>query len=467
MVFILSVFALKVLQNFPNSADEYVYLFEAKTFASGHISVAPPPMPEVFGFFYIIQRGDRYFGIFPFGYPFLLSLGVIIGVPWVINPLLGALTILLIYLIARHVFSRRVALISSILGFFTPFFILNSASYFSHTACTFFLALIIYSYQKSQGTNRLFWYFMIGASSGFAFITRYVESVVTVIPIGIILAIKFLRNPKKMLKPCLAVFLGGVIFLATFMTYNSILIGDPFTPPSKYFNPREGISFSMDYLKEGLDYFSTFFPELFSWTYYLPLAIFPPFFFFSRSKPPFLTLILIVISILHILSYLFCLMGAGNQYGPRYYYGFYFALPILASYAIERLLRRKEFIYPIVAIILVLNIQSIIKKSYFYYDLIYLRQDLFRTVQDAGLDKAIVFLGTPSFDMTPRELTRNGLELDGSILYAHDISLTKQKQLLKYFPGYRPYSYEFDLKRQKGLIRPIFTESIPPVNCQR
>lgn len=150
MTFILSIFALKVLQNFPHSADEYVYLFQAKTYASGHLYVDPPPMLELFRFFHTIEREGRYFGIFPPGYPFLLSIGVIIGVPWIINPLLGAMTILLIYLIARHLFSRRVAILSCILGFLTPFFILNSASYFSHSACTFFLALLVHGCSGSH-----------------------------------------------------------------------------------------------------------------------------------------------------------------------------------------------------------------------------------------------------------------------------------------------------------------------------
>ena len=455
MVLILSIFALKVLQNFPNSADEYANLFQAKIFAAGHLAADPPPMPELFNFFYLIQRDGRYFGLFPFGYPLLLSLGVLIRAPWIINPLLGALTILLIYHISLHIFNRRVALVASILGFFTPFFILNSASYYSHATCTFFLALMVYAYLKSQGTNRLFWYLMIGVSSGFAFIAHYVEPVVSAIPIGIVLAVKFLRHPPKMLKPCLAVLLGGSIFLAAFLAYNSILIGDPFTAPHKYYDPRLGIIFSMDSLKEGLDYFTSFFPQLFSWTFYFPLALFPLFFFFSRSKPPFLLLVLMAISILNIVIYLFAPGGAGYQYGPRFYYGFYFALPILASYAIKRLVVRKEYIYLVAGVILILNIQSVIKKSAYYHHLLYLRQDVYRTVQGAGLDRAIVFLRTPSFDMLVRDLTRNGVKLDGPVLYVHETSSSKKKQLLKYFPGYRAYVYEFDVITQKGFITPI------------
>lgn len=455
MTFILSIFALKVLQNFPNSADEYVYLFQAKTYASGHLYVDPPPMLELFRFFHTIEREGRYFGIFPPGYPFLLSIGVIIGVPWIINPLLGAMTILLIYLIARHLFSRRVAILSCILGFLTPFFILNSASYFSHSACTFFLALLVYSYLKSQGANRLFWYFMIGASSGYAFNTRYLESVMTIIPIGIILAAKFLRNPKKMSKPYLAVLIGGLIFLAFFMVYNYILIGDPLQTPSKYYNIRVINTFSWESLNKGFENFISYITKLFQWTYYLPLTILPLFFYLFRSKPPFFTSILILICTLHIIGFLFVAFGSGYEYGPRYYYGFYFILPILASYTIDRLLTRKVYIYMIVAIILFLNINSIIKESTASYELIFIRRDLYRTVQEAGLDKAIVLIETPSWYMDARDLIRNGIKLDGSVIYAHSTSPTKQKQLMKHFPTYLPYSYKFILERKKGFITPI------------
>jgi len=455
MVFILSIFALKVLQNFPNSADEYVYLFEANTFASGRLYADPPPMLELFRFFHIIEREGRYFGIFPPGYPILLSIGVIMRIPWIINPLLGAMTIFLIYLIALHLFNRQIAILSCILAFFTPYFILNSASYFSHAACTFFLALLVYSYIKSHGTYRLFWYFMIGASSGYAFNTRYMESVVTIIPIGIILAVKLLRNPKKMLKPCLAIFMGGLIFLGLFMMYNTIIIGDPLQSPSKYYNISVTITFSKHSLNEGFKYFINYITKLFYWTYYLPLVIFPLFFYFFRSKPPFLTPILIVICILNIAGIFLYPMGAGNEYGPRYYYSFYYILPILASYTIDRLLVRKKYIYPIIGIILILNIHSTFKKSTVYHEQIFLRQDLYRTVHEAGLSKAVVFIETPSWDMPPRDLIRNGIKLDGSVIYAHASSPTKQKQLMKHFPTYLPYRYKFVSERKKGRITPI------------
>jgi len=455
MVFVLSVFALKILQDFPNSADEYVYLFQAETYASGYLYVDPPPMLKFFSFFHIINREGRYFGIFPFGYPLLLAIGIIIGTPWIINPILGALTIILIYLIARHLFSRRVAILACLLGFFTPFFILNSASYFSHSTCTFFLALTVYSYLKSRGTNRIFWYFMIGASSGFAFITRYLESVAAVIPIGIVLAIKFGRNPKKMSKPCLAVLIGGLIFLASFMAYNHILIGNPLKSPAEYYTITVFSPFSWESLNTGFAYLKEYLTKLFNWTYYLPLCIVPLFFYFFRPKPPSLVLIMISIISLNILGYFFYHIGAGNEYGPRYYYGFYFILPILASYGIDRLLRRKEFIYPLMALILIFNFHSIYEKSATYHQLIFLRRDLYRTVKKSNLNKAIVFLKTSSWDMPPRDLTRNGIKLNKSVIYAHYTNPSKLKQLLKYFPSYLPYSYQFDFTKKEGTIKPL------------
>jgi len=47
-----------VLQQSPNSGDEYAYLYQAATLAEGRLSNAAPRVPEAFASNYITQRGD-------------------------------------------------------------------------------------------------------------------------------------------------------------------------------------------------------------------------------------------------------------------------------------------------------------------------------------------------------------------------------------------------------------------------
>src|SRR5438552_42344 len=95
--FLATAVALLVLQNFPNSSDESSYLTQARIFASGRLWVDAPPRPEFFrarSFVMDEGRGRFFAKAFP-GWAALLSLGVMSGVPWAVNPFLSAVTLIL------------------------------------------------------------------------------------------------------------------------------------------------------------------------------------------------------------------------------------------------------------------------------------------------------------------------------------------------------------------------------------
>src|SRR5687768_12658753 len=57
-----------VLQRFPNSGDEYVYLYQAATLQEGRVANPAPALSEFFEFNYIAQVNGRAFGTFPPGW---------------------------------------------------------------------------------------------------------------------------------------------------------------------------------------------------------------------------------------------------------------------------------------------------------------------------------------------------------------------------------------------------------------
>ena len=65
-----------VLLDFPNSGDEYNYLYEAQTLAAGRLWNPPPPSPELFATNYVVQEPARAFSSFPFGWPLALALAI-------------------------------------------------------------------------------------------------------------------------------------------------------------------------------------------------------------------------------------------------------------------------------------------------------------------------------------------------------------------------------------------------------
>lgn len=68
-----------VLRDFPNSGDEYVYLYQAQTLSHGRVWNDPPNEPQSFAFNYIVYSGKRAFGSFPVGWPLVLA-----GASWVV-----------------------------------------------------------------------------------------------------------------------------------------------------------------------------------------------------------------------------------------------------------------------------------------------------------------------------------------------------------------------------------------------
>src|SRR5262245_4978525 len=85
-----------LLRDFPNSGDEYVYLYQAQTLAEGHWVNPAPARQESFTFNYIVFTDGRAYGVFPVGWPLLLAGAITLGIPtWLVNPLLGAISVFL------------------------------------------------------------------------------------------------------------------------------------------------------------------------------------------------------------------------------------------------------------------------------------------------------------------------------------------------------------------------------------
>src|SRR5205085_7493720 len=92
-------------QRFPLSGDDYSYLYQAKLFASGKLYAEDPIYNASLPFYDCIEtyclrdyQGHR-FSKYPPGWPALLALGAKLHVPWLVDPILGAL---LVFLILRY-----------------------------------------------------------------------------------------------------------------------------------------------------------------------------------------------------------------------------------------------------------------------------------------------------------------------------------------------------------------------------
>ena len=85
-----SLLAVLSLRAIPFSADEYNYVFQAKTFLQGRMWNPLLPGHEFFAFYWIVEKGGKWLSSFPPGWPLLLASGRLLGLPfWTVCPLLA------------------------------------------------------------------------------------------------------------------------------------------------------------------------------------------------------------------------------------------------------------------------------------------------------------------------------------------------------------------------------------------
>jgi hypothetical protein len=127
----------------PFAMDEYAQLSQAYAFAHGHLSWIEPPdlldrlIPSGFRdyFFVVDPESGRVASKYWPGFAVLLAPFAWLGVPWIVNPLLSAATLLVLYrLVLLHVGSREAAGWAMVLALSSPEFSVNAISYYAMPA---------------------------------------------------------------------------------------------------------------------------------------------------------------------------------------------------------------------------------------------------------------------------------------------------------------------------------------------
>ena len=129
----------------PGTFDGCLYMFQARLFSHGMLSAELPPEPQFFEYIHVILS-DKWYTQFPPGFPAVLTLGVLLRVPWLVNPFLGALTIGGIYLIAKELYGKKTAKLSALLASASSFFLFMSSVFMAHTSTLFCITVAFLSF---------------------------------------------------------------------------------------------------------------------------------------------------------------------------------------------------------------------------------------------------------------------------------------------------------------------------------
>ncbi|MBW1824687.1 MAG: hypothetical protein JRI87_09000, partial [Deltaproteobacteria bacterium] len=408
---ITSIIAYSVLDHIPHVLDSIAQLFQAKIFKMGKLYLDPPSQKEFFDYAHVINN-VKWYSQYPPGHSLLLMLGLFFGVPWLIGPFLGTLSLFVFYLFIKNIYSdQRMTYLGATLLFLSPFFLFMSSSHMNHTSTLFFVVLFLYFYQRFFSSDSFLTALFSGLSLGYAITIRPLTAVAIGIPfIGNLLICSF-RKRRVNIRALLAFFAGVSLMVFLLLFYNDLTNGSPFLfgYQSKYqtlgflgnaqggppHTLKGGVINTSNNLVGINDY-------LFEWP--IPSLIFIFLLFSTPIKKKRWDYLFLYASFMLILSYFFY-YHQDYIYGPRFYYSltpFMIILTVRGFLGIPHWLEKKRFnkrkIEASLYLLLLLcflytlsfSLPSLVKK--YSDDYWWVTNKLHKTVKEQGITNAIVFI---------------------------------------------------------------------------
>jgi hypothetical protein len=428
-------------QQYPISGDDYSYLYQAKLFASGKLYAEDPLYDPALPFYDCVEtyclRDDqgRRFSKYPPGWPVLLALGVKLRVPWLVDPLLGALLMFLMLEYTERRMGREFVKITCLSLMLCFFFCYYAASFRPHIATALFVfsAFLLYDAVKRHPERSNLPLFAAGALLGYSAMIRYIDW----IPLSIWISAGLVR--RKRLVGLTLFGLGFVLLASGNLIYDALVSGDPLQIPAAIRHPVDS-------------------PERLtaSWTGFVVTAVrlanllwvFPPVLLlvmlWRRYQAPSKAKMYIALFSMNVAVYFFYPASFGGP-GPRYFLA-YFPFLVLAVVDLYRWIyqdstpaTRRLWILAILSLV-ICSLTFAAKEAYTMYG----RRELDRLARRLTGGRNIFLLKTGTYETELGDLTRNPPVLSSADnLYFTYCDKPERDVLLKRFPGRRIFVYEY------------------------
>ena len=242
-----------VLDPIPHIPDGYAYLFQARLFTLGQLWADAPTHPEFFPAPWSLTLENRVFAVFPPGWPLLLALGVVAGATWLVNPVLGGLSLYTLHHLWRELFDRTRANRALALCLLSPFYLFMSASFMSHNASLLASALFVLGFLRGVRKNSLAWGAVAGLAIGFQILVRPVSAAFIWFPVVTWFAL--FRRSRAGWRITTCSIAGSGLGTMGYSVYNRLLVGEWGVPPLYYMTPANRYGFANDI---GLPWASSF-----------------------------------------------------------------------------------------------------------------------------------------------------------------------------------------------------------------
>jgi hypothetical protein len=400
---------------FPHSADEYVYLYQARTLVAGRL--VNPPLPDAsLQLTHTVATASETYGKYPPGWAFVLALGELVGAPFAVNPILTMLTLWLAFGLTRTVVDRRTALIGILLLGTSPFVLLSGGSLYSHPlAALSLLGLLASLWRYGQGFD-LRWLLCAAGCLGTLLLTRPFDAGLTalaLVPLGFVY---LAHSPHRALRHGSA---AGVVALgacALFLLYNLGTTGDAFTPGHVRQSADDAptlvaFRYPGPTLRRLREYSLFAFPALL-----FPLALAAVY----RQLPRAVLGTVLLLVLASWVGYAAYPVTPPPRLGPRYLYGAHWLMTLVLAAGIARTLGAR-WVMGLVATVIAGQLFATAAMVREVRGILYQGTGLYRTAaaleSAIAPERALVVTAGPSGTIPPQDLVRNGPDLDQKVLY--------------------------------------------------
>jgi hypothetical protein len=453
------------LRAFPNSGDEYSYLFQAQTFQAGRLWNPLPPVDDVFGSHRLIAKDGKWLSQYPPGWPAIIAGVKSLDLPaYVASPATALLLLLVFARLSRHIAGPGASLVGTALLACNSFFLLNGASYFSNLPAALFGVLFVLCGLRFLETASVLMALSTGAALGILGDIRPFSAVLIALPCAIEL---LRRSGARHYRRLPYVLLGILPFLALFLLYDYAITGNPLLQPYPWgflelhigLHPvsEGGVQFNL--VHTSLNAVIQLM-ELAQWTSPVLCVLYAAAIILKvmKLKLAFYDFIFPIF----VLGFLLYWDAGGDRYGPRYYLEAYpfMVLTVISSASLWLSGRTRNGLEQALAVgafasALIVAGVGYPALAYQFHRTVNARMELYDLVAREGLSNAIVIVAASTGNvllMGPKDLTRNGIDLSASVLYAVDRP-AQYCALSHAFPGRAIYRFTREENVGPGTLR--------------